>query len=65
MKWIGKSPEKCDLCHTSLRGVFYDAMTAWGPWAIMCRSCFLTHGLGLGLGRGQKYDHETGKKLEG
>ncbi len=32
----------------------YDAKTKKGPWANMCESCFRTHGIGLGVGRGQR-----------
>lgn len=32
----------------------YDGATRQGPWAYMCDGCFTTHGVGLGLGRGQR-----------
>ena len=31
-----------------------DGKTKAGPWANMCSSCHLTHGVGLGLGKGQR-----------
>lgn len=32
----------------------YDGKTRMGSWAYMCEDCFLTYGVGLGLGRGQR-----------
>lgn len=32
----------------------YDGKTKDGPWANMCEQCFKTHGIGLGLGKGQR-----------
>ncbi|WP_328463579.1 DUF4314 domain-containing protein [Actinoplanes sp. NBC_00393] len=32
----------------------YDGATRLGPWAYMCDGCFMTYGLGLGTGRGQR-----------
>lgn len=32
----------------------YDGETKRGPWAFMCSPCFREHGVGLGLGRGQR-----------
>lgn len=31
-----------------------DGKTNFGPWAYMCEACFATHGVGLGLGKGQR-----------
>ena len=48
---------KCSYCETDLTGCErYDFATRVGTWAIGCESCFKTHGLGLGIGRGQKFD---------
>ena len=51
------SPEFCDFC-MDRRGAKviakYDGATEFGPWANMCEICFVHHGIGLGLGRGQK-----------
>jgi len=51
-------PEECDICKSSIgdQGRFVDGRTKGGPWANMCMDCFATHGVGLGLGRGQRYD---------
>ena len=32
----------------------YDGKTKNGIWAYMCPACFVDHGIGLGLGRGQR-----------
>jgi len=49
---------KCDFC--KMDGVDkpaeYDGKTYPGPWAYMCKEHFLEHGIGLGLGRGQKLE---------
>lgn len=58
-KWTGKVPVKCDGCDNILEGTFIDGRTIFGPWAIMCEDCHTTHGVGLGIGKGQRYDLET------
>jgi len=35
--------------------VFIDGRTKHGPWAIMNPTSFEMYGVGLGLGKGQKY----------
>ena len=64
-RWGAKTPEKCDGCGETLEGVFIDGKTIFGPWAIMCENCHTTHGVGLGLGKGQKYDLKTLEKIAG
>ena len=49
----------CDICSpdttpTGRREAAYDGKTHNGPWAYMCHTHFGTHGVGLGLGRGQR-----------
>lgn len=65
-KWISPPPTKCDICGTP-RGAadFVDGRTKVGPWAIMCLKCHGTEGVGLGLGKGQKYNGFTLEKVEG
>ena len=69
MKWVG-SKLVCDFCDKQT-GVmlatkfFVDGRTRIGPWAIMCESHFERYGVGLGIGRGQKYDAETYEKIDG
>ena len=69
-RWIGKVPEICDVCKRDLNWVgnkqwFVDGATSGGPWAFMCPRCFEHYGVGLGTGKGQKYDVNTMVKLEG
>lgn len=52
-KWYGDT--KCDFCHRDCGKTLYDGMTGMGPWAVMCEPCFHEYGVGLGLGKGQKY----------
>lgn len=49
---------KCDICplvgQTPARPAAIDGATTQGPWAYMCVPCFEVHGVGLGLGKGQR-----------
>ena len=47
----------CDFCATEIvdSAARYDAKTMGGPWANMCERHFEAHGIGLGVGRGQRY----------
>lgn len=36
------------------RDAVFDGKTQMEPWAFMCQDCMDDHGVGLGLGRGQK-----------
>ena len=45
----------CDYCKKTAH---YDAKTDLGCWAYMCHHCFNNHGIGLGLGLGQKLIYE-------
>lgn len=67
MAYIGISGQFCEVCGSSITDEFYDAKTKRGPWAIMCPRCFVTHGVGLGTGKGQHYRKVEGefKKVEG
>ena len=56
--WLGSDPSKCDICHKKGLRQFYDAKTKMGPWGILCKKCFKTHGVGLGMGLGQYYVKE-------
>lgn len=46
----------CDFCAESgkKRTAQYDGRTKFGPWAYMCDTHFRAHGIGLGLGKGQR-----------
>ena len=42
---------QCQFCSAPAA---YDAKTHMGPWAYLCEKCFKWHGIGLGLGKGQR-----------
>lgn len=63
LKWYGVLPKTCDICHRPLKRFFVDGRTRQGPWAIMCSLCFESHGVGLGIGKGQKYSISGGQKI--
>lgn len=58
-KWVGERPKNCDFCQKPLQKFFIDGKTSLGPWGILCLSCHSIHGIGLGTGKGQKYNLET------
>ena len=53
--WLSPVPEGCQLCSRPFLGIMYDARIRTGQWANMCSSCHRSYGVGLGLGRGQRY----------
>lgn len=57
--WLGDPPMRCDI-NTShrIKDEFVDGRTRMGPWANMCPSCARTIGVGLGTGKGQRYQRE-------
>jgi len=59
-EWMGAAPSKCDLCSGSVGKTFYDARMKSGQWANVCQSCFVLHGISLGVGYGQKYEEREG-----
>lgn len=65
-KWTGAIPQKCDFCEKQLnKEDFIDGKTArFGSWGIMCTDCHSTQGIGLGVGKGQRYNEE-GIKIAG
>lgn len=63
--WAGNTPKNCDVCKTEIKGHFVDGKTRMGPWANMCTSCHKKLGVGLGTGKGQKYEADSGKKVDG
>lgn len=60
-RWMSAKPSKCDICSGELKKVFFDAPTAFGPWAIMCEMCRRDQGTKIG----QKYDLVTLEKISG
>jgi hypothetical protein len=57
--WMGDKPKDCDICHKALGDSFVDGATTMGPWGIMCKNCFPVFGVGLGIGRGQRYEKQS------
>jgi len=53
--WAGE-PGDCDLCGRPFTTIFIDGAMQRGSWANMCLMCFEQHGVGIGTGRGQKYE---------
>lgn len=54
-KWHGVTPTQCEVCGEKLTDEFIDGRTQVGFWAIMCIPCHKEFGVGLGVGKGQKY----------
>ena len=46
---------ECNLCGKDRLSEFVDGKTRMGPWANMCLPCYRKVGVGLGVGRGQRY----------
>jgi len=46
---------ECNLCGQVNLFEFVDGKTRMGPWANMCMPCYRKVGVGLGVGRGQRY----------
>ena len=61
---MGSDPSKCDICGKKDLKEFYDAKTKMGPWGCLCKKCFKTHGIGLGIGLGQYYVLKDGKYMK-
>lgn len=57
-------PKNCDVCGQKLTSVMYDARTHSGPWGCLCPTCYRVHGVGLGTGKGQKYERQDGKYVK-
>lgn len=65
--WIGEVPMYDDF-DLPIGKTFIDGRTKSGPWAIMQPKSFAKYGVGLGTGKGQKYEKQPdGKwlKIEG
>jgi len=56
--WVGHVPGKDDF-GIPIIDVFYDGKTRAGPWAFMTPAAFANYGVGLGTGRGQKYERQA------
>lgn len=61
--WLGS--RVCDFCGSAYPQTLIDGKTTDGPWAIMCKECFKVHGVGLGTGRGQRYEYTQVNEEQG
>ena len=52
--WAG-DPAECDICNKPFGKLMYDARTSMGGWGNLCSRCFNRYGVGLGVGKGQRY----------
>jgi hypothetical protein len=59
LKWQSKVPGECDLCENKIKKTFIDGRTYGGQWGYMCARCHAMQGVGLGTGRGQKYQLDS------
>jgi hypothetical protein len=65
--WSGDKPKHCDLCKTPFKkgDAFVDGKVAHGlaagAWGIMCVPDHAKYGMGLGTGKGQKFDWSSGR----
>lgn len=57
-RWMGPAPTHCDVCCKPISKTFIDGKTVYGPWANMCCECHNKIGVGLGTGKGQKYERD-------
>lgn len=67
-RWLQKPPVRCDVCSrgfTEKDQHFFDAKTKQGPWGLLCQQCWNLHGVGLGVGLGQKYSFKTLEQVSG
>jgi hypothetical protein len=62
IRWVGGDPSICEICKRSVEGTFVDGKTTMGPWATMCVPCHKKWGVGIGTGRGQKYERQADGK---
>jgi hypothetical protein len=53
--WLAAVPVACDLCNARIEDQFFNARIRTGGWATTCPDCHRRYGVGLGLGRGQRY----------
>ena len=56
-RWLSGRPAACELCSVPLAkgATFIDGRTISGYWGLLCPSCHESHGVGLGMGKGQRY----------
>jgi hypothetical protein len=55
--------KSCNICGRAPLDLYIDGRTRFGTaWANMCNICFTHNGVGLGLGKGQKYRWDEGNE---
>ncbi len=64
-KWLGSTPEKCDICNSTFGEFFYDCYVPGRAWGLLCSRCFTAHGCKVGPGTGQMYNTKTKEKVGG
>ena len=58
-EWSGSEPKECQLCLSEITNEFVDGVVLPAKkWAVLCIPCHQLYGIGLGVGRGQKYKKE-------
>ena len=61
--YYANPPSRCDLCQVVIDSIFFDCKTRMGPWGNICRGCFQSNGIGLGIGKGQRYEKQADGKF--
>jgi len=56
--------QSCAYCQAPIKAQIVDG-NIHGRWGYFCVGCFKSLGGKFGVGRGQRFDMATGKKLEG
>jgi len=59
-------PNKCQICQDTMSDAqeFYDFRAFTGNWYDGCVSCWCAHGVGLGVGKGQRYERQEDAKSD-
>ena len=64
-KVIWQGSRKCEICGKEITGGrLYDAKTKYGCWATMCNDCYIRNGVGVGTGKGQRYELNADGEFE-
>lgn len=57
--WFSEIPTECQVMKTPITNTFVDGKIAGSGWALMHPKTHERFGVGLGMGRGQKYAKQT------
>ena len=58
--WSGSPPAKCEFCLGAIKDAFIDGKAKGnGWWCIMDAHCHGKFGVGLGVGKGQRYARQS------